>query len=64
MKQLEINQMEKIEGGLPCWAVAGLFVVGTAVAVVSTGPGAVAAIGLGVAYVGGMAKTLEACGLI
>jgi hypothetical protein len=64
MKQLKMDQMEKIEGGLPCWATAGLFVVGTAVAVVTTGPGAVAAVGLAVTYVGGMARTLVDCGLI
>jgi hypothetical protein len=64
MKKLELKKMEQIEGGMPCWLAASLYVVGTAGAVLTLPATAGGSLVLVSGMTAAMYHTLESCGLI
>ena len=64
MKKLEAQQMEAINGGMPCWLAASIYVVGTAGAVLTAPVTAGGTLVLAAGMTSAMYNVLSSCGLL
>lgn len=64
MKQLNVEQMEKISGGMPCWMAAGLYVVGTAAGIATAPATAGGSLILVGSMTASMYRVLKSCNLL